>query len=147
MRRKLLAGGGILLVVLFLVALLVTAVPMIVWATVATETPEGLTGAAITPTYTAMTNATDGIDFANNGRIFLHIKSVYTAVQEITVETAATPYGFALADLTFEIPASTGESFVGPFRTDAFNDSDGVVNVAAVGCLFPLSITVAAIRY
>ncbi len=147
MRRKLLAGGGVLLIALLIVAVLVTAVPMVAWAAVATETPQDISRVAITASYTAMTSASDGVDFANNGRIMIHVKSVYTALQEITVETGATFFGYAIADLTFEIPASTGESFVGPFPTNVFNDSSGNVNVKAVGALFPLSITVAAIRY
>ncbi|KKN42554.1 hypothetical protein LCGC14_0712040 [marine sediment metagenome] len=146
MRRKLLAGGGILLVVLILVAVIVTAVPMAVFATVAVDTPQDLVVTAITATYTAMTNASDGVDFANNGRVFIHVKSTYTALQEITIVTAKTYRGYALADQTFEIPAS-GESFIGPFPADVFNDSSGNVNVQAVGAVFPLSFTVAAIRY
>jgi hypothetical protein len=147
MRRKLLAGGGILLIVILIVAVLSTATPMIVWAAAATATPQDISRVALTATYTAMTNAADGVDFANNGRVMVVVKSTYTAAQEITIETGATFFGYAIADLTFEIPATTGESFVGPFPPNVFNDSSGNVNVKAVAAQFPASFTVAAIRY
>ena len=93
----------------------VTVQPIAVGGTTATYTSTGLT-------------TTDTYQIANEGRTFLHFKKTGAGAATITIVTQATVQGFSIADVTFTIPATTGDQFVGPFPASLFNDSSSLVN-------------------
>lgn len=93
----------------------VTVQQLAVGGTTATYTSSGLT-------------TTDTYQFTNDGRALLHIKKTGAGAATITVTTQGTVQGFAIADVTFTIPATTGDQFAGPFPASLFNDSSGLVN-------------------
>jgi len=141
------ALGGIVLCLLVMAALFMTG-PGVrpVWAAAGTITPQDIsTTAAIT--VTASSEAGDGLEFANNGRCLLVIGAeAVTRTQYITVVTAATYYGYAIADL--EITNwSQGTRVVGPFTKELFNDSSGNVHVDVDPYDFGGDLTLSVIRY
>ena len=93
----------------------VTVQQVSVGGTTATYTSSGLT-------------TTDTYQFANDGRTFLHFKKTGAGAATITIVTQSTIQGFAVADLTFTIPATTGDQFAGPFPASLFSDSSYLVN-------------------
>lgn len=90
-----------------------------------TVTPQQLARAGITPSYNAAT-VTDGDGFANDGRTFIHVKN--TGVETtLTIQTPATVRGFAVAEDTKTIPATTGDKMYGPFEPELYNQANGQV--------------------
>lgn len=99
--------------------------------------------AALAPTYQAPTT-TDTYQFANDGKTFLHVKKTGANACTVTVATPATPAGLALADLTFSVPATTGDRMIGPF--DAQFYTDPVTGLTSVTFSEVTGLTFAAIR-
>lgn len=94
----------------------------------------------ITVTSTAIT-VTAGLDFPNDGRVFLMITNPSGATANITVTTPYEYEGFTVQDLTFTVAAGATK-FAGPLSPVLFNDSSGNANVQA-----DLNgVTVAALR-
>jgi hypothetical protein len=81
----------------------------------------------ITATLVAAAAATN--TFANDGATFLLIKNTTGTAVAITITTPSTVGGFAVADLHFSIPATSGLMYAGPFDPSIFNDSSGLVTV------------------
>ena len=103
-------------------------------------TVQDIVRAGLSPSYTAA--IADGHSFANNGRVFAHIKNGDAAEKTITIQTPGTVDGLAVADRTVTIPASE-ERMIGPFAPAQYNQGNGTVylDYSAV-----TSVTVAAIR-
>lgn len=82
--------------------------------------------AGIVPAYT---NANvDGHSVANRGRTFLHVKNGSGASINVTLVTAATVGGRAVADDVVAVGAGA-EKMIGPFDETVYNAASGVVNV------------------
>lgn len=96
----------------------------------------------LAPTY-ANADQANGMYFANDGNVFLHIKNTNAATRVITVATPATVAGMAIAELTYTIAATTGDVMIGPFDTGVFNQSGGIVHVDFSA---DTNVTVAAIK-
>lgn len=94
----------------------------------------------LNPTYTAAN--VDGHAIANRGRQVLHVKNGSGASIDVTIVTAVTVGGRAVADDVIAVPAA-GERIIGPFDEGTFNDGDGkvAVNFSAV-----TTVTVAALQ-
>lgn len=75
--------------------------------------------------------AAGGDQFANDGQVILHIKNTNGSARTVTVTAQNTSYNkpgmgsLTKANASVSVPATTGERFLGPFPTDAFNDSNG----------------------
>ncbi len=91
-----------------------------------TLTVQSIVRAGLETTYAACDAGGD--EFANSGDEFIHIKNDAVAEQILTIETAATVDGLAVADRTVAIPASE-ERMIGPFPTSAYNDGDDLVQL------------------
>lgn len=84
-----------------------------------------LTG--ITPTLVAA--EAGGDNFENSGRDFIHIKNGDAAAMDVTVDSQVDCNQGVDHDVVVNIPASTGEKFIGPFPKDRFNDEGGKVQI------------------
>jgi len=108
-------------------------------ATLAVETPD-LDG--LDATYNAA--AGGGDEFANDGRVILHVKNGGGGSVDVTVTSQRTdgdPIGTTSDDSVTSVP--NGEDrFIGPFLPAAFNDADGLVQVGYSGVT---SVTVAVL--
>ncbi len=91
-------------------------------------TAEEVTRAKLEATYQAMATA-DNYKIKNNGNTILHFEKTGAGIATITVTTPNLVDGLAIADLTFTVPATTGDVFAGPFPPEVYNDSDGEINV------------------
>jgi hypothetical protein len=81
-----------------------------------------------TPTYTTSLSSTStNYYFRNDGKTFLHFKKTGAGACTVTVVTQTTVGGFALADLTVSVAATTGDVMIGPFPASIFDDSNGDV--------------------
>lgn len=146
MMRKLLRGRTASLVLL--AVLLMALVPIAVWATVGTSTPFDIVVTGTEPTFTQA--VTDGIEFANNGRVLVIVRSAETtSTTTVWITTAATFNGWALEDATFDVAAGRTK-IAGPFPTNVFNDSDGNVTIVAVegnGFDTSIAVSVTTVRF
>src|SRR5258705_12726063 len=71
---------------------------------------------------------TNNYTFSNDGNVFMHIKKSGAGSCTVTITTPNTVDGFAIADATVVVPASTGDMMIGPFRPETFNDANGKVS-------------------
>lgn len=73
-----------------------------------------------------------GDKFANDGRQFAYFKNASGGSITVTVVTAKTVDGLAVADRTVALAAGE-EKLIGPFDKDTYNDTDGNVNFTYSG--------------
>jgi hypothetical protein len=96
---------------------------------VATFSVESVDEDGLAATYNSA--AAGGDQFANNGEIVLHIKNTNASARTVTVTAQNTSVSkpgmgsLTKANASVSVPGTTGERFLGPFPTDAFNDSSG----------------------
>lgn len=86
----------------------------------------GLSGA----TYIGGLTTTDTYLVANDGKIVLHFKKTGAGAATVTFQTPGTVKGLAIAEHTVNVPALTGDVFVGPFDPDLFNDGSRDLRLA-----------------
>lgn len=100
-------------------------------AIIALSTTQDINTASIAPTYQSGLTNTDTYTFPNDGRTFLHIKKSGAGICTVTVVTPGTYRGQGIADLTYTVPASTGDKLAGPFPPDLYNDpATGLVTIS-----------------
>lgn len=120
------------------------ALPVCALASNVAVTVQQLAVTGSTPSYTSSgLTTTDTYQFTNEGRVFLHFKKTGAGACTVTITTQGTMQGFAIADLTFTVPATTGDAMVGPFPASLFNDSSGLVNFTISDTV---GLSVAALR-
>lgn len=107
----------------------------------ATLTVQQIAVTGITPSFASA--AVGGDQFLNNGKCFLEVKNGSGGDITVTIATQATTGGYAVADQTVTVAATTGDKMIGPFPPDLFNDSSGYVQVTYSGVT---SLTVGAFR-
>lgn len=84
-------------------------------------------GGAGTPNGTTNTLATGNTyTFQNDGKTILKFLKTGANACTVTITTPGTVNGIAVADPTVNVPATTGNVWVGPFRPDLFNDANGL---------------------
>lgn len=98
--------------------------------------------AGLAPAYVAG-DAVNQHEFANDGKVFLHVKNAGVASINVTVKAAVTHGGFTLTDKVVAVPATTGDKMIGPFDPAVCNQSGGLVNIDLSDAT---SVTLAAIR-
>lgn len=81
---------------------------------------------------TAGLTTTDTFTFPNDGKTFLHFKKSGAGACTVTIVTPGVDAdGNAIADKTVNVPATTGDVMVGPFRRDIYNDpATGLVTIS-----------------
>ena len=93
--------------------------------------------------------ASGGDQFANDGRIVLHIKNTNASARTVTVtaqNTSIPKRGFGnltKSNAAVSVPGTTGERFLGPFPMDAFNDASGNCQITYTA---ETGVTVAVIK-
>ncbi len=97
--------------------------------------------AGLTPTYTSFDNA-NGMQFANDGNIIVHMKNPSASQRIVTFLTPAVLEGVAVADPTYTLPATTGDKVTKLLAPAVYNQSDGNVYLDCDGA----GVTIAAIR-
>jgi len=112
---------SIAVVVLFLVLVSVS------YADATTISVQPITLSGITPVYSDA--VAGGVQFANDGRIFLHLTNTNGASRAVTITTPYQEGGLDLADVYVTLEATTGDVMVGPFPPKLFNNSGGFVQV------------------
>jgi hypothetical protein len=70
--------------------------------------------------------AADGHKFLNDGCVFVECNNTHTSALIFTFETPRTIHGLAVAELPISVGAASYK-LVGPFNTEDFNQSDGMV--------------------
>jgi hypothetical protein len=81
---------------------------------------QSITKSGITPSYSAAT--VDGFAFDNSsGKVFLHVKNTSGSACTVTVDVPVTVEGLVVADLTFSVPATTGDKMIGPFSPSVYS--------------------------
>mgnify|MGYP006292739519 CR=1 FL=1 len=78
------------------------------------------------PSYSAADS--EGHEFQNNGRVFVHVKNGDGSNHDVTIQTPNTVDGLAISDRTVTVPAGE-ERMIGSFPPGHYNQSDGNVNV------------------
>ena len=132
--------------IILLILLIATILPIAVYAAASTSTPLDLSRTATVPTY--VQTVSDGVEFANNGRVLLIVRSAETtATTTIVITTTATQDGYAVADATFTLAAGKSK-IMGPFPPRTFNDSSGNVTVVAANVVEAgMAVSVTTVRY
>ena len=74
--------------------------------------------------------AADNYIVRNNGRVVLFFRKTGAGAATITVVSPKVVSGLAVAEQTFNVPATTGEVWAGPFNPDTFNDNSGDIDVS-----------------
>jgi len=113
-------------------------------ATLTVYTPVATTIGAGAPAVLAPANcAVGGDQFLNDGRTILYFKNTNVTTRTVTIATAGTIGGLAIADVTVAV-AQDETRIVGPFDPRIYNDASGYVQLTytAVATL----LTVAPIR-
>ena len=94
-----------------------------------TLTPTAAVPGGVASSTQAMATA-DNYICRNDGRVLLHFVKTGANAATITVVTQKTVGGFAVADQTFTVPATTGDVWAGPFNPDIFNDASGDMDIS-----------------
>lgn len=79
----------------------------------------------------AAADAANGMYFPNNGSCYLHVKNAGGGACTVTISNAPNigPDGLAVTARTVVVPATTGDSKIGPFPPNVYNQADGSVYV------------------
>lgn len=85
-------------------------------------TPQHIVDEGIVPTYAAANVA--GHSIPGDGDHILHVKNGSGSSINVTIQTAATEDGLAVADQIVAIAAGA-EKFIGPFRPATYNRASG----------------------
>lgn len=85
--------------------------------------PDVITEAGVAATYNAQATGNTYV-FRNNGKTQLHFKKSGANVCVVSVVRPRTLRGIALAALTVNVPATTGDVHIGPFPVDVYDDQN-----------------------
>jgi hypothetical protein len=79
-------------------------------------------------TLSGVAGTDQGTSFANDGKTILVVTNADASDHTVTIQTPATVKSLAVGENTVTITANTS-SLIGPFSTEAFNQSAGTVYV------------------
>lgn len=91
-----------------------------------TLTPQSVLKSGLAATYldsgaSPKLNVTDTFTFNNTGKEVLHFKKSGAGACDVVISTPGTVDGLAVADRTVQIPATTGDKFIGPLPPSVYN--------------------------
>jgi hypothetical protein len=93
------------------------------------RTPQDVSRSGLAATYYSGLLTADTQVINNDGRVVLHFKKSGAGACTVTIATPNTIDGQAVADRTVNVPATTGDVFVGPFPEKHYNDPSGDLRV------------------
>lgn len=123
--RMVLFTAGIFAMGLLAMFLLLTSAT---YASATTIAVQSITLDGVTPVYSDA--VAGGVQFVNDGRVFLHLTNSNASSRAVTITTPYQEGGLDLADVYITLEADTGDVMVGPFPPKLFNDSSGYVQVS-----------------
>lgn len=88
-----------------------------------TKAPEDVDRDGLAATYNSGLSTADTYVIENNGRVILHFKKTGAGACTVTLKTPGLVDGLAVADRTVNVPATTGDVFVGPFPREEYNEA------------------------
>ncbi len=86
------------------------------------QVPEQVVRGGLAATYLGSLSASNTYQVANNGRVILHFKKSGAGACTVTITTPGTIDGLAVTDRTVNVPATTGDVFIGPFPQTIYNN-------------------------
>ena len=109
----------------------------------ATLTTQSISRSGLTTSFTSA--AGGGDSFTPDGQTLLRVKNASGSIITITVVSPGSVIeGVTKGDVTFTVPATTGDVIAGPFPAEHFADpTDGLADITYSGVT---SLTVAALR-
>lgn len=90
-----------------------------------TIAPQRISDVGVTPTRTSGLLTADTHIVRNTGRMWLHFLKTGAGICTVTVQTPKVVGGLGVAERTFTVPATTGDTIAGPFPPDIYNDALG----------------------
>lgn len=90
--------------------------------------PDVVTEAGLAANYNGGLSLANTYKFRNNGKTLLHFKKTGAGICAVTVAPSAVVRGHAVAAAPFNVPATVGDVFVGPFAPDLYNDVNNDVS-------------------
>ena len=87
--------------------------------------------------------AAAGDQFANDGRIFIHVLNTNGASRDVTINSQSNCNQGFDHNIVVTVPATTGDMMIGPFPPSRFDDGGGFVQVTYEA---ETGVTIAAIR-
>lgn len=90
---------------------------------------EQILPSGLAATYTGSLLIANTYQVRNDGRTFVHFKKSGAGACNVTIATPSTVGGNAVADRVVEVPATTGDKFIGPFPPHIYNDGSGDLNI------------------
>lgn len=88
-------------------------------------TPDDAAVSGVAPTVISDLSTSDTYQVKNDGSVVLRFAKTGSGACTVTVITPGTVSGYAIADPTATVPASTGVRYCGPFPTAVFSNSSG----------------------
>lgn len=88
-------------------------------------TPDEAAVAGVAPTVVSDLSTSDTYQVKNDGSVVLRFAKTGSGACTVTMVTPGTVSGYAIADPTATVPASTGVRYCGPFPTAVFSNSSG----------------------
>jgi hypothetical protein len=84
--------------------------------------PDVVTESGKAATYNGGLSLANTYVFRNNGKTLLHFKKTGAGICAVTIASPKTVKGHAVAAATVNVPATTGDVFVGPFDHEIYDD-------------------------
>jgi len=123
-KQVLFVGGVFCLAIVIMFIVLVSASN----ASYTTISVQSITLSGVTPVYSDAVSG--GVQFVNDGRVFLHLTNTNEASRAVTITTPYQEGGLDLADVYVTLAGTTGNVMAGPFPTKLFNDSSGYAQLS-----------------
>lgn len=86
-------------------------------------TPQACSDAGITPSWVAPT--ADGIMIPGDGQTKVMVRNTNASACDVTVQTPEQRSGLDVSDRVVNVPATTGERLIGPFREATYDRPSG----------------------
>lgn len=90
-----------------------------------TLNPDVAVEAGLAANYNSGLSNANTYKFRNNGRTLLHFKKSGANACTVTIASQSSVRGHAVAGETVNVPATTGDVFVGPLTKDIYADING----------------------
>lgn len=94
-----------------------------------TKNPEAVLATGLAATYHGSLSTSDTYLIPNDGQVLLHFKKTGAGACNVTIATPVTQGGLAVSDQVVQIPATTGDKFIGPFPPHIYNNGNGQLSV------------------
>lgn len=107
-------------------------------------TPLDILSSGTTTAYTGSLSTSDTYTFRCDPRVFLHFKKTGAGACTVTVVTPNKIDDLAITDGTSGVAATTGETMIGPFRSEVY--ADPATGLVSFSCSEITGLSVAVVR-